>query len=197
MLPPGLRAVLGPRQRHAGACQVPAHSHGVKLGSGCGVGWRGRGALRVRTDPARGVPPGAVPAGSCTLHTHSGCLSTGNARSQVLDGGRATHCMWALTSREADREQQRLLELRDRALNHMAGGIFIAARDTGALVYVNQGFVRLTGFAADEAIGQPWTFLQARRCPCATRPHKLWACTRCWVSTTHMYRGAYKIVGCV
>ena len=83
----------------------------------------------------------------------------------MLDGGRATHCMWALTSCEAECEQQRLLELRDRALNHMAGGIFIAARDTGALVYVNQGFVRLTGFSADEAIGQPWTFLQARRRP--------------------------------
>ena len=73
--------------------------------------------------------------------------------------------MWALTSREAEREQQRLLELRDRALNHMAGGIFIAARDSGALVYVNQGFVRLTGFSANEAIGQPWTFLEARPCP--------------------------------
>ncbi|KAK9834967.1 hypothetical protein WJX81_000233 [Elliptochloris bilobata] len=79
----------------------------------------------------------------------------------LMDNGRAAHCMWAVSSREADREQQRLLELRDRALNHIAGGIFIAAWDTGALVYVNQGFVRLTGFPADEAIGQPWTFLEA------------------------------------
>ena len=84
------------------------------------------------------------------------------AGAQVRDCGRVEHCMWALTSREAEREQQRLLELRDRALNHMAAGIFIAARDTGALVYVNQGFVRLTGFSASEAIGQPWTFLEAR-----------------------------------
>ena len=88
----------------------------------------------------------------------------------MRDGaGRAVNFMWALGSREADREQQRLLELRDAALNHMAGGIFIAAADTGALVYVNQSFVRLTGFSAHEALGQPWTFLQARA---AARPRE-------------------------
>lgn len=53
-------------------------------------------------------------------------------------------------------------ELKDRALDVAAEGICIAdARRPGRpLVYVNQGFERLTGYAATEALGKNCRFLQ-------------------------------------
>jgi len=56
-------------------------------------------------------------------------------------------------------EQQMLLELRDRALDFMNEGIWIA--DTqGRLLYANQGFSMISGYPVPEIVGQPWYFNQ-------------------------------------
>ena len=56
-------------------------------------------------------------------------------------------------------EQQMLLELRDRALDFMNEGIWIA--DTqGRLLYANQGFSMTSGYPVPEIVGQPWYFNQ-------------------------------------
>jgi PAS domain S-box-containing protein len=56
------------------------------------------------------------------------------------------------------------LALKDRALAAAAEGITIAdARLPGRpLIYVNEGFERLTGYSADEALGRNCRFLQGR-----------------------------------
>ncbi len=52
-----------------------------------------------------------------------------------------------------------LLELRDRALDFMNEGIWIA--DTqGRLLYANQGFSMISGYPVPEIVGQPWYFNQ-------------------------------------
>ena len=58
-------------------------------------------------------------------------------------------------------EQQLLLELRDRALDFMNEGIWIA--DTGgSLLYANQGFSSISGYPVHEIVGQTWSFNKVR-----------------------------------
>lgn len=59
---------------------------------------------------------------------------------------------------------QEWLHLKDRALAVAAEGISIAdARNPGRpLIYVNEGFERLTGYSADEVLGLNCKFLQGR-----------------------------------
>ena len=57
-------------------------------------------------------------------------------------------------------DSNELLQLRLLALDAAANAVVITDRD-GLIVWVNQAFTRLTGFAADEAAGRTPTILKS------------------------------------
>jgi len=67
-------------------------------------------------------------------------------------------------------QDQEILHLKDRALDGAAEGIVIsdARLPDNPLIYVNSGFVRLTGYAADDVLGRNCRFLQGPRTDPAT-----------------------------
>ncbi len=69
--------------------------------------------------------------------------------------------LWVHKDASRQQEEDRLLQLRDRALNFMTEGILIIDRQ-GLVLYVNQGFAAATGYSTEEAVGQPWYFLLVR-----------------------------------
>ena len=69
--------------------------------------------------------------------------------------------IWTHADVSDRQEAARLLQLRNRALNSMSDGIFVADA-AGRLMFANQGFARLTGYGQEAAAGQPWTFLLVR-----------------------------------
>jgi len=75
-----------------------------------------------------------------------------------------------MRSREANYTHEEWLKLQDRALAVAAEGVTIAdARRPGRpLIYVNEGFERLTGYSAQEALGRNCKFLQGERTNLAT-----------------------------
>lgn len=79
----------------------------------------------------------------------------------MVEGAGITEVMWMHRDMTDVQEQQRMLQLRSRALNCMSDGIFIADC-SGCLMHTNQGFAKLTGYCQSEAIGHPWTFLLVR-----------------------------------
>ena len=82
--------------------------------------------------------------------------------SPVVENGEVVNIIWAHHDVTERQQEERLLELRNRALNYMSDGIFICDRQ-GSVLYTNQGFARLTGYEQREAVGQPWSFLAV--CP--------------------------------
>ena len=76
----------------------------------------------------------------------------------VVEDGQVVNSIWTHTDVTERAQEERLLELRNRALNYMSDGIFICDRQ-GSVLYTNQGFARLTGYEQRDAVGQPWTFL--------------------------------------
>lgn len=78
--------------------------------------------------------------------------------SPVVENGEVVNVIWAHRDVTERQQEERLLELRNRALNYMSDGIFICDRQ-GSVLYTNQGFARLTGYEQREAVGQPWSFL--------------------------------------
>lgn len=76
----------------------------------------------------------------------------------VVEDGQVVNRIWTHTDVTERAQEERLLELRNRALNYMSDGIFICDRQ-GSVLYTNQGFARLTGYEQRDAVGQPWTFL--------------------------------------
>ncbi len=76
----------------------------------------------------------------------------------VVEDGVLVNIIWTHTDVTERAQEERLLELRNRALNYMSDGIFICDRQ-GLVLYTNQGFARLTGYEQKDAVGQPWTFL--------------------------------------
>jgi PAS domain-containing protein len=101
------------------------------------------------------------------LEEEAGCSGSANT-----NGTAARRLMWAHADVSDRQEQARLLQLRNRALNSMSDGIFVADA-AGALMFANQGFARLTGYGQEAAAGQPWTFLlvsgsSAACAPCAS-----------------------------
>ena len=81
--------------------------------------------------------------------------------SPVMEDGCAVDVIWTHVDVTERHQEERLLELRNRALNYMSDGIFICDRQ-GSVLYTNQGFARLTGYEQRDAVGQPWTFLAVR-----------------------------------
>ncbi len=81
--------------------------------------------------------------------------------SPVMEDGEAVNAIWTHVDVTERHQEERLLELRNRALNYMSDGIFICDRQ-GSVLYTNQGFARLTGYEQRDAVGQPWTFLAVR-----------------------------------
>ena len=81
--------------------------------------------------------------------------------SPVMEDGEAVNVIWTHVDVTERHQEERLLELRNRALNYMSDGIFIAD-PCGSIMYTNQGFTRLTGYEQHEAVGQPWTYLLVR-----------------------------------
>jgi len=69
-----------------------------------------------------------------------------------------------VTAPSPDGNPADLLTLKDRALDVAAEGIAIADAQTPGrpLIYVNQGFERMTGYAASAAIGRNCRFLQGK-----------------------------------
>ncbi|MBN2430107.1 MAG: SpoIIE family protein phosphatase [Acidobacteria bacterium] len=67
-------------------------------------------------------------------------------------------------------QDHEILHLKDRALDGAAEGIVIsdARLPDNPLIYVNSGFVRLTGYSADEVLGRNCRFLQGPRTDPAT-----------------------------
>ena len=84
--------------------------------------------------------------------------------SPVMEDGEAINVIWTHVDVTERHQEERLLELRNRALNYMSDGIFICDRQ-GSVLYTNQGFARLTGYEQRDAVGQPWTFLAVRKRP--------------------------------
>ena len=82
----------------------------------------------------------------------------------LAEGGAAAGVLWAHADVSERREQHRLLALRNRALNAMSDGIFIAdpAGATPLSCHANQGLARLTGRPQEALTGQPWTLLLVR-----------------------------------
>jgi PAS domain S-box-containing protein len=79
--------------------------------------------------------------------------------------------------------KEELLQLRLLALDAAANAVVITDRD-GLIVWVNQAFTRLTGFAADEAVGRTPTILKSgEQEPAVYRD--LWATIR----AGHVWRG--------
>ena len=76
----------------------------------------------------------------------------------VVEDGQVVNIIWTHTDVTERAQEERLLELRNRALNYMSDGIFICDRQ-GSVLYTNQGFARLTGYEQMDAVGRPWTFL--------------------------------------
>ena len=76
----------------------------------------------------------------------------------MVEKGEVVNVIWAHRDVTERQQEERLLELRNRALNYMSDGIFICDRQ-GSVLYTNQGFARLTGYGQREAVGQPWSFL--------------------------------------
>lgn len=61
-------------------------------------------------------------------------------------------------------ETQRLLELRDKALNWVNECIWIA--DTsGSVLYINRGFTLVTGYEEKDVLGKKWDVIQVRISP--------------------------------
>ena len=79
----------------------------------------------------------------------------------MVENGEVVNVIWAHRDVTERQQEERLLELRNRALNYMSDGIFICDRQ-GSMLYTNQGFARLTGYEQREAVGRPWSFLAVR-----------------------------------
>ncbi|KAK9819724.1 hypothetical protein WJX72_001676 [[Myrmecia] bisecta] len=77
----------------------------------------------------------------------------------VKENGKLTNYIWVHDDVSDRKEQQRLLELRGRALNYMKEGVWISD-SSGTILYVNRGYTSLTGYTAEEAIGLNWEFIK-------------------------------------
>lgn len=97
---------------------------------------------------------------SCSVNPES-ILMVQVRVSPVMEAGQAVNVIWTHVDVTERHQEERLLELRNRALNYMSDGIFICDRQ-GSVLYTNQGFARLTGYEQRDAVGQPWTFLAVR-----------------------------------
>ena len=77
----------------------------------------------------------------------------------IVDDGRLVCTVRDETER---RERERDLELKERAMDEATVGIQITdpTQDDNPLVYVNNGFERMTGYTSEEAIGRNPRFLQ-------------------------------------
>ena len=77
----------------------------------------------------------------------------------IVDGGRLVCTVRDETERRA---RERELELKERAMDEANVGIQITdpTRETNPLVYVNDGFERITGYDREEALGRNPRFLQ-------------------------------------
>jgi PAS domain S-box-containing protein len=88
--------------------------------------------------------------------------------SPMIDGGtapgdtRVSHLVLVFDDVTGIRETQADLRLRDRAVNASNNGIVLTdVRSPGQpLVFVNDGFTRVTGYTAEESLGRSCSFLQ-------------------------------------
>ena len=85
----------------------------------------------------------------------------GSSGAPGQQSGQQQRQIWTHADITDRQEAARLLQLRNRALNSMSDGIFVADA-AGGLMFANQGFERLTGYGQEAAAGQAWTFLLVR-----------------------------------
>lgn len=116
-------------------------------------------ALRLRTGLAIPVLCGSECIGILGLYTRSSVGDDNVVSDMLATIGRQ------LGSFAASAENRAQLRLRDRAIAAATDGILITdpRTDDNPIVYVNEGFQRLTGYTAEEAIGRNCRFLQGSR----------------------------------
>jgi PAS domain S-box-containing protein len=85
-----------------------------------------------------------------------------NVQRLLDDDGQPAGFSGTLSDVTEQREIQASLRLRDRAMDASSNGILLTdVREPGwPLVFINEGFTRVTGYASDEVLGQSCSFLQ-------------------------------------
>jgi two-component system, cell cycle sensor histidine kinase and response regulator CckA len=82
----------------------------------------------------------------------------------LTEGGHFVGVLCLALDVTARREAESALRLRDRAIQAVAQGILITdpCQHDNPIIYASPGFLRLTGFAAEEVIGRNCRFLQGK-----------------------------------
>ncbi|MCK6425169.1 MAG: PAS domain S-box protein [Burkholderiaceae bacterium] len=115
----------------------------------------------------------ALLRGDCEEVRHEGRFATRDGGERWLaahvhlrrdDDGASAGCTGTLTDVTEQRATEADLRLRNRAIDASRNGIVITdVRAPGQpVVFVNEGFTRLTGYSAAEALGRSCSFLQGR-----------------------------------
>jgi len=87
------------------------------------------------------------------------CLVSG---SSLVTGHPETGNVWVFADISERKEAEEELRLSATVIAHIADGVMVV--DTqGVIVAVNPAFTTITGYAEDEAIGQPWTMSRSIR----------------------------------
>jgi len=144
--------------------KVAANSYDVVIADYRLPDWRGIEAVDVLKEQGKDIPV-IIVTGSLGDELAAECIRRG-ASDYVLKDRLArlpSAVLRTLAEQEARRKQERteqLLRLQTKALEATATAVVITDRE-GRITWVNPAFTRLTGYRADEVIGQTPRFLKS------------------------------------